>query len=62
MKNSSSLVLAFVLFCSVSLKAQGISKVRVSDMGNGNYKNPVLFADYSDPDVCRVGKEVVGSR
>jgi beta-xylosidase len=22
-------------------------------LGNGRYKNPVLFADYSDPDVCR---------
>ena len=25
------------------------------DLGNGNYKNPVLNADYSDPDVCRAG-------
>ncbi|MBN1777917.1 MAG: glycoside hydrolase 43 family protein [Clostridiales bacterium] len=25
------------------------------DQGNGTYKNPVLFADYSDPDVIRVG-------
>ncbi|OQB13269.1 MAG: Beta-xylosidase [Firmicutes bacterium ADurb.Bin193] len=25
------------------------------DMGNGSYKNPVLNADYSDPDVIRVG-------
>ncbi len=24
-----------------------------SDLGDGNYKNPVLFADYSDPDVIR---------
>lgn len=29
----------------------------VPDLGNGNYKNPVIFADYSDPDVCRVGKD-----
>ncbi len=28
-----------------------------SDLGNGLYKNPVLFADYSDPDVIRVGTE-----
>ena len=28
-----------------------------SDLGNGQYKNPVLFADYSDPDVIRVGSE-----
>lgn len=26
-----------------------------SDLGNGSYQNPVLFADYSDPDVIRVG-------
>lgn len=25
------------------------------DLEDGNYKNPVLFADYSDPDVIRVG-------
>ena len=23
------------------------------DLGNGMYKNPVIFADYSDPDVVR---------
>ena len=34
-----------------------ISKVWVSDLGNGKYKNPVLYADYSDPDVCRVGTD-----
>lgn len=34
-----------------------ISQVWVSDLGNGKYKNPVLYADYSDPDVCRVGKD-----
>ena len=26
-----------------------------SDTGNGRFRNPVLFADYSDPDVIRVG-------
>src|SRR3954471_6134723 len=25
------------------------------DLGNGTYKNPVLHADYSDPDAIRVG-------
>jgi len=24
------------------------------DLGNGRYKNPVIFADYSDPDMVRV--------
>lgn len=34
-----------------------ISKVWVPDLGNGTYKNPVLYADYSDPDVVRVGND-----
>ena len=25
-----------------------------ADLGNGMYKNPILYADYSDPDACRV--------
>ena len=25
-----------------------------SDLGNGKFRNPILFADYSDPDVIRV--------
>jgi len=40
-----------------SEQAPYVSKVWVSDLGNGSYKNPVLYADYSDPDVCRVGKD-----
>ncbi len=44
--------------CVFALNAQNyVSKVWVSDLGNGNYKNPVLYADYSDPDVCRVGDD-----
>jgi len=27
------------------------------DLGNGSYKNPVLHADYSDPDAIRVGND-----
>lgn len=34
-----------------------VSKVWSPDLGNGHYKNPVLNADYSDPDVCRVGED-----
>jgi len=29
----------------------------VPDLGNGRYRNPVLAADYSDPDVVRVGED-----
>ncbi|MFV0219343.1 glycoside hydrolase 43 family protein [Empedobacter falsenii] len=33
------------------------SNVWISDLGNGTYKNPVLYADYSDPDAIRVGDD-----
>ena len=29
----------------------------LADLGNGNYRNPILYADYSDPDVIRVGED-----
>jgi beta-xylosidase len=29
----------------------------IPDLGDGTYQNPVLFADYSDPDVVRVGND-----
>lgn len=32
-----------------------VSKVWVADLSNGKYKNPVIDADYSDPDAIRVG-------
>ncbi|MDI9874078.1 glycoside hydrolase family 43 protein [Flectobacillus rivi] len=32
-----------------------VSKAWVADNGDGTYKNPVLHADYSDPDAIRVG-------
>lgn len=31
------------------------SAPRLGDQGDGHYRNPILFADYSDPDVVRVG-------
>lgn len=34
-----------------------VSQVWVADQGNGTYKNPILYADYSDPDACRVGDD-----
>jgi beta-xylosidase len=39
------------------IHAQAVSKVWVADLGNGNYRNPVLHADYSDPDAIRVGDD-----
>ena len=34
-----------------------VSEVWVADNGNGTYKNPILYSDYSDPDVARVGDD-----
>ena len=52
------IILAVILLApSVAVLAQNISKVWVADQGDGTYKNPVLHADYSDPDVCRVGDD-----
>jgi beta-xylosidase len=50
----------FVVFVGIcfSVAAQStVSKVWVADNGNGTYKNPVLNADYSDPDAIRVGED-----
>jgi len=42
---------------SFAQKTRDVSKVWVSDNGNGTYTNPVLHADYSDPDAVRVGDD-----
>ncbi len=34
-----------------------VSKVWVADNGDGTFKNPIIHADYSDPDVIRVGDD-----
>ncbi|TDS14884.1 glycoside hydrolase family 43 protein [Sphingobacterium paludis] len=34
-----------------------VSSVWVADLGNGQYRNPILHADYSDPDAIRVGDD-----
>jgi len=47
-----------LVFCTLVANAQkDISQVWVADLGNGMYKNPVLDADYSDPDAIRVGDD-----
>ncbi len=34
-----------------------VSSVWVGENSDGTYKNPIIYADYSDPDVCRVGND-----
>ena len=38
-------------------KAPTVSNVWVADNGDGTYQNPVLYADYSDPDAIRVNDD-----
>lgn len=44
-------------FLTIGVQAQTLSKVWVADQGNGTYKNPIVHADYSDPDAVRVGED-----
>ena len=41
----------------ISTAQTDLSKVWVADNGNGTYKNPVINADYSDPDAIRLGDD-----
>ena len=51
------------LFAASLLSAQSpaapgaVSSVWNPDLGDGSYKNPILYADYSDPDAIRVGND-----
>lgn len=37
--------------------SEGDGNMWQADLENGNYKNPIIYADYSDPDVVRVGED-----
>ncbi len=45
-------ILAFVVLAALSAHAQYRSQVWSPDNGDGTFTNPVINADYSDPDVC----------
>ena len=51
MKTFISLLITALLSLNL-LHAQYISKVWKGDLGDGRYQNPIINADYSDPDVC----------
>lgn len=38
-------------------KVEEKGAVWIPDLGDGQYKNPIIHADYSDPDVVRVGED-----
>jgi beta-xylosidase len=65
MINSKIYLIGTILLSGFNLAAQKpiaskptsdqVSKVWVADRGDGTYQNPILHADYSDPDAIRVG-------
>jgi beta-xylosidase len=57
MKKIEYLSILLLAFFSVIGQKSYVSKVWVADNGDGTYKNPVINADYSDPDAVRVGDD-----
>lgn len=49
------LILYFIVF--ISILTYGQKRGSWGDQGNGTYINPIINADYSDPDVIRVGNK-----
>ncbi len=47
----------FLFSLNIFAQTNPVSKVWVADNGDGTYKNPVLHADYSDPDAICVGDD-----
>jgi beta-xylosidase len=57
MKKFLFTILAGLVAVFAGAQTSTVSKVWVPDNGNGTYKNPILNADYSDPDAIRVGND-----
>lgn len=57
MRSLSKSFLISLVFLSVTCVQSQVSKVWVADNGDGTYKNPIINADYSDPDAVRVGDD-----
>ena len=56
-KNLITLLAAAALALPSPSAAQTPSKTWNPNVSGGKYRNPVIDADYSDPDVCRVGDD-----
>ncbi|MEO9476616.1 MAG: glycoside hydrolase 43 family protein [Cyclobacteriaceae bacterium] len=54
-RHSISFITLLCVLWSLSLHGQHRSHVWSPDNGDGTYKNPIINADYSDPDICKVG-------
>jgi beta-xylosidase len=56
-KSGAILLAACALVAAKPQPGAPLSKVWAPDKGDGSYQNPVLYADYSDPDVIRSGSD-----
>ena len=58
MRRSLTTLFFFLAFAhAASAQSLFVSKVWSPDNGDGTYTNPIIHADYSDPDVVRVGND-----
>ncbi len=57
MKKTFNLLFAAAMVCSPIMSVAQESATWNPNLPGGKYKNPVINADYSDPDVCRVGND-----
>src|SRR5215207_5429480 len=59
MKLQIFIIISILFLSALHLPAQTpfVSKVWKADNGDGTYQNPILHADYSDPDAVRVGDD-----
>jgi beta-xylosidase len=62
MKHVLGCCISGVILFSVTIFSQQVHRASndaawIPDNGDGTYKNPVIYADYSDPDVIRVGDD-----
>ena len=39
------------------MEKKNVKKMWIADQGDGTYRNPILYTDYSDPDAIRVGED-----
>src|SRR5437868_5368345 len=53
----SALAIAALIAAAAVERPGGEAYPWIAEQGDGTYRNPVLFGDYSDPDVIRVGAD-----
>ena len=49
-----------LLLLATGLSVSGQQTAQFGDIGNGRFRNPVIPADFSDPDLIRVGDDYYG--